>query len=52
MKMLNGRIWNILVGNKGKLFAINNDTVKGIFYKIEDKEFSLGKCIKKPVDQN
>ena len=50
--MLNGRIWNILVGNKGKLFAINNDTVKGIFYKIEDKEFSLGKCIKKPVDQN
>lgn len=37
MKILNSRIWNALVGNKGKLFAINNDSSKGINYKIEDK---------------
>ena len=37
MKILNGKIWNILVGNKGKLFAINNENVKGVHYKIEDK---------------
>lgn len=50
MKILNGRIWNVLVGNKGKLFAINNESVKGIFYKIEDKEFTLGKSLKKPAN--
>lgn len=50
MKILNGRVWNTLVGNKGKLFAINNQTVKGVFFKIQDKQFTLGKSLKKPAD--
>jgi hypothetical protein len=50
MKILNSRIWNILVGSKGKLYAINNENVTGIYYKIEDKEFVLGKSTKKPTN--
>lgn len=46
MKIVNSKIWQTLVGSKGKLFAVT-DKDKGICFKIEDMDFGLGKSTKK-----
>lgn len=45
MKLLNSRIWAIITGSKGKLFAVSAETTLINSYRIEDKEFKFGKSI-------
>jgi hypothetical protein len=47
MKLLNNKIGGVLVGSKGNLFSVGSDAS----FKIEDKEFLLGKSIKKPANE-
>lgn len=51
MKLLNSKVWNSVVGSKAKLFALTTDVAIINSYRIEDREFILGKSIEGSGDK-